>query len=202
MLHHAVLTQPEDDQWIPMMTRLYYPTYTRLDGLLCGLALATLRSFKPEWWKRAEAHGNVLLVAGLLVVTVGMAVFQFDYPSLGAPAGFLIGFPLVSFGFALLVAAAVCPRGVLTRRLPGANVVAALAFSLYLTHKSVAHVDALLLPWLKDHQDWVAAGIYAVTCFAIAAAIYFAVERPFLRLRDHRWNAARADVEARIYPAL
>jgi peptidoglycan/LPS O-acetylase OafA/YrhL len=86
--------------------------------------------------------------------------------------------------------------------LPGANVLAALAFSLYLTHKSVAHVDALVLPWLHDHQDWLAVCVYAASCIAVAAALYLCVERPFLRLRDHRSSAARADVEARIDPAL
>ncbi len=202
MLHHAVLTLPEDTQWIGMMKRIYYPTYSRLDGLLCGLALATCRMFRPSWWHRVAPHGNVLLLAGLLTLAGGMATFHFDYASTDAPAGLIGGFLVASLGFTLCVAAAVCPRGVLTRRLPGAQTIAALAFSLYLTHKAVAHVAGRLLPWLADNRGWLAACVYAASCLAVAAVLYSAVERPFLMLRDRRMNAARAALEVRIDPAL
>jgi hypothetical protein len=43
-----------------------------------------------------------------------------------------------------------------------------------------------------------------VSCLAVAAALYFAVERPFLVLRDRRAgrSAAQVDVEARVESAL
>jgi peptidoglycan/LPS O-acetylase OafA/YrhL len=202
MFHYVILATPENDQWIPMMTRIYYPTYSRLDGLMSGLALAALRLYRPAWWNRMAAHGNALLLTGLLVLLGGMATFHFDYPSTDSPAGLIIGFTVVSIGFALCVAAAVCPGSILTRRIPGAQTIATLAFSLYLTHKSVAHLDRLLMPWMRDNRGLLAACVYAATCLAVAAALYITIERTFLQLRDHGKGAARASQEARIDPAL
>jgi peptidoglycan/LPS O-acetylase OafA/YrhL len=199
MLHHAVLSMPADDQWIGMMKRIYYPTYSRLDGLLCGLALATVCVFRPVWWHRLQVYGNLLLVSGVLTVAAGMTTFHFEYASTDAPTGLLVGFLLVSVGFALCVAAAVCPVGVLTRRIPGAQAIATLAFSMYLTHKAVAHVDRLLMPWLQDNRGWLAAGVYAATCVAFAAALYALVERPFLWFRDRSMSP---NVQTRLDPAL
>src|SRR5437660_5150636 len=31
---------------------IYYPTWTRLDPLVFGVALAAIEKFRPEWWKR------------------------------------------------------------------------------------------------------------------------------------------------------
>ena len=69
-------------------------------------------------------------------------------------------------------------------RIPGAKILATLAFSLYLTHKEVAHIDRLVMPWLEHAADWQAAAVYAGTCLAVAGSLYVLVERPFLLLRD------------------
>jgi peptidoglycan/LPS O-acetylase OafA/YrhL len=105
----------------------------------------------------------------------------------------------------LLVAAATANNGLFRLRLPGAKILATLAFSLYLTHKEVAHVDQLFFPWLDQESGWRAAGIYAASCLAMAALLYTYVERPFLLLRDRRLNQSQRStpgVEARLDPAL
>ena len=82
---------------------------------------------------------------------------------------------------------------------------ASMAFSLYLTHKEVAHVDRALWPWMEDDRGWAAAGVYGVTCLAVGAALYFGVERPGLWLRDRRMGRVvgrTVGVEARLDPAL
>jgi peptidoglycan/LPS O-acetylase OafA/YrhL len=81
---------------------------------------------------------------------------------------------------------------------------AVLAYSLYLTHKEVAHLDELCLPSVMAARNWRAVVVMIVSCLAVAAALYFAVERPFLVLRDRRAgrSAAQVDVEARVEPAL
>jgi peptidoglycan/LPS O-acetylase OafA/YrhL len=55
---------------------------------------------------------------------------------------------------------------------------------LYLTHKAVVHLDRRYLPALTSGQDLKAAAVYAISCAAAAGLLHFAVERPFLRLRD------------------
>jgi len=170
------------------MERIYYPTWTRLDGLLVGVTLALIRTFHPAWWKAAASHGYSLLALGLITTTAAFRLFHWDYPSLDNPPAILFGFPLLSLGLGFLVSGAVANNSPLRHPIPGAKLIATLAFSLYLTHKEIAHLDADYLSRIwnfhPDAQGWNAAAIYAVTCFAAAALLYVGVERPFLNLRD------------------
>jgi peptidoglycan/LPS O-acetylase OafA/YrhL len=181
--------------------RIYYPTYARLDGLLAGVALALVRIFRPEWWSAVLRRANLLLVAGVALLGCTLWIFA---DRLGA-VGTVIGFPLMAVALAMLVAAAAETRCWFGRmRVPGAKMVATLAFSLYLTHKEVAHLDALWLPRVMDAHGWESVGVLVVSCLAVAAVLYFTVERPFLMMRDRREGrrAANVDVEVRVEPAL
>ncbi len=187
------------------MKRIYYLTFSRLDGLVAGVALAILRIFRPQWWARVSGRGNVLLILGLFVSGAAIWMFRGDYPSSDDPLGVLFGFPLLALGFGFLVASGLCPGSLMQVRVPGAAGLATLAYSLYLTHKEVAHLDRVLFPWLQDKTDWQAAAMYAASCLSIAAVLYFGVERPFLALRARRLErAAISDVDrsARLDPAL
>jgi len=186
---------------VQYIERIYYPTYTRLDGLLAGVTLALVRVFRPGWWSALLLRANWVLAAGVAVL--GCAVWTF-MDRLG-PVGTVIGFPLLAIGFAMLVAAAAETRYWFGRmRVPGAKFVAMLAYSLYLTHKEIAHLDDLWLPHVMEARDWRSVVVIAASCLAAAAAFYFAVERPFLVLRDRRAgsSAKSVDLEARVEPAL
>jgi peptidoglycan/LPS O-acetylase OafA/YrhL len=205
LLSRVVLVATGDDSGRLFMKYIYYPTYSRLDGLTVGVGLALMRSFRPRWWAKFTAHGNVSLVCGLALVVAALRLCAYGFPDPGLPGSVLFSFPLLALGFGLLVASAVCERSVLRIRVPGAGGLAALAYSLYLTHKSVAHALHRLLPGLTAKADWKAAAIYAAGCLMVAALLYFGVERPFLRLRD--WQAGRkpalaAEQEVRLDPAL
>ena len=205
MFHHIILPADDEQRGLLMMRFLYYPTYSRLDGLIAGVTLALVRTFRPAWWQRLSQHGNLLALTGLALIAGALRLCAFDYPSPDLPASLLVAYPTLALGFGLLVASAASPRGRLTRKLPGAATLATLAFSLYLTHKSVAHATHLLLPSLTAEPDWRSAAIYLVACLAVASLLYIAVERPFLQLRARRVQAqslARLDLEARLDPAL
>jgi peptidoglycan/LPS O-acetylase OafA/YrhL len=160
---------------------IYYPSYTRLDGLLMGVTLAAIMVFRPDWWAWAMQRGHSLELAGLALVAYAVWLFA-DRVSLGAN---LFGFPILSAGLGLLLASSVSANGVLARvRIPGAAALAALAYSLYLTHKVVMHLDRLLLAdWLPLEGIAGLAIFYASSC-AVAAALYLLIEQPFLRLRE------------------
>lgn len=163
------------------MERLYYPTWTRLDGLLAGVALAAVRSFRPALWEQLMRRANLLTVAGL--VALGLAAWLFQDQFAFWPS--VVGYPLLASAFALLVAAAASPHGVLGGRpVPGAGAVAAAAYSLYLSHKIAFHLVLLAFgAQVKPHPD-----LAVVLAWAAAAAggglLHLAVERPFLRWRD------------------
>jgi peptidoglycan/LPS O-acetylase OafA/YrhL len=122
----------------------------------------------------------------------------------------VLGFPLLSLGLGVLVASSMSENGWLRVRVPGANLLATLAFSLYLTHKEIAHLDGLYLQHRLEYADgsWTAAAVYGVTCLLAAGLLYRCVELPFMRLRDRRGRATREAVaedireEMRAEPAL
>lgn len=207
VLYHVVLnpTAPEAMHGLLMMKFIYYPTYTRLDGLAIGVSLAIVRTFRPLWWSRIARHGNLLLVCGVATIAGALWLCNFDYPSPDLPASILFAFPALAIGFGLMVASAVCDGSLLKKRVPGAAPLAVLAYSLYLTHKSVAHVTHQLLPVLTAQADWRSVCIYFVACLGVATLLYFAVERPFLRLRSRRsarQKSALVESEVRLDPAI
>jgi peptidoglycan/LPS O-acetylase OafA/YrhL len=136
------------------------------------------------------ARPIVLLGAGILGVGASMAFFRYEI------AGFLptvLAFPLLSFSMALLVAAGAASRPVIPP-IPGASALAAGAYSLYLTHKAVfaavanAMTNAPVWLWRAELVvAWLAA-------FGVGAALYWLVERPFLRLRDRLDGPSRSSI--------
>ncbi len=186
---------------------IYSPTYTRLDGLLGGVTLALIRIYRPAWWVALLRNAGVLSVAGCALVgcAVWMVAGSTESAVGVAAAGTVFGFSVLALGLALLVAVASDNSTLLGRlQVPGAKVVATLAYSLYLTHREVARVDALVLPRIMGYRDGRSMLLVAVSCLAMAGALYLGVERPFLMLRDRREqrSSKSVDVEARAEPAL
>jgi peptidoglycan/LPS O-acetylase OafA/YrhL len=159
---------------------IYYPTWSRLDGLLAGVVLATIRIYRPAIWACLQARANLASLAGIVVTAMALLIFR-DRSGLLAS---VLGYPMLSLGFALLVLAGAGRRGWLaTVRVPGAHWVAAISYSLYLSHKAVLHLaNQALAPHLDGHPA-AAFVVYALAMFTSGAALYYGIERPFLRLR-------------------
>jgi peptidoglycan/LPS O-acetylase OafA/YrhL len=190
-------------------TGIYYPSYTRLDGLTIGVSLAVLRTFRPEAWQKLMRRGNSLLVAGTLCVA--SVVWMFRLRDLGdstgsAAMGVVIGFPLLALGLGLITASSVSGNGLLVRvRIPGVKTIATLAFTLYLTHKEVGHMVLERFPRITAPQGLASWLLYAVSCFVAAWLLHVLIERPFLRVRDHvalRKTQLALEAEMREEPAL
>jgi peptidoglycan/LPS O-acetylase OafA/YrhL len=66
-----------------------------------------------------------------------------------------------------------------------------VAYSLYLSHKIVFHAVQTAAPHWPTAWQAAAPLVAGLLALAMGAALYGAVERPFLRLRD-RWPARQA----------
>jgi peptidoglycan/LPS O-acetylase OafA/YrhL len=195
------MDRESDGFGVGYIERIYYPTYTRLDGLLAGVALALMRIYRPQWWSSLMKRSNWLLAGGVALMALTLWLFA-DRLS---PAGTVIGFPLMALALAMLVMVAADRQCWFGRmRIPGARLVATLAYSLYLTHKEVAHLDERWLPRIMDARDWKTVAVLIVSCLAVAGFFYVTIERPFLALRDRREGrrVVAIDQEALIEPAL
>lgn len=163
--------------------KIYYPSYNRLDGLMFGVALASIRYFRPSWWQALMRRGNTLFAVSmaLLVAACFVCFERVDFIAVS------IGFPLLSLALAGLLAACVSDNCRIARwRIPGTSIIARLAFCLYLTHKAIYHLDQIWFGDLLKSTPWTGALIYPVTTLLAAGALHGLIEQPFLRLRD-RW---------------
>lgn len=166
---------------------LYYPTYTRLDGLTVGVAIAALFRYQPDLRDRLNRCSNLLLIAGLSVLIGCYHLFDGlilsdDFSTLPTT---LFGFPLISIGYGLLVVSAISPSSILYRfRLRATASLATLSYATYLVHKMTNH-------WINTRSAHYFGWSEAETFFiCLAAAIlggmllHLTIEKPFLRLRN------------------
>lgn len=175
---HMDAAQPERPWFIE---DIYYPTWMRLDGLLVGVMLATLRVYRPSVWARLQQHSHALAVAGLALAALAFMLFR-NRTGLAANT---LGWPLLSLGFGLLVLAATAPASILARlAVPGTGWLAAVSYSLYLSHKLAMHaVHTWIAPTLPV-QGMALFPVYAAVILGVGALLHYAVERPGLALRD------------------
>lgn len=188
---------------ISYMEHIYYPTYSRLDGLLAGVSVALLELFRPQAWQRLGHYRNQLFLGGIGVTTVALYTFHDRFISNAGVTAFssVFGYPMLAFGLALLLMSAAMQGSWLSNtRIYGTRTVALMAYSLYLSHKSVADVIHSLYPQFIDTHPGEGTIIIFAAAFAAASLLYLTVERPFLSLRDRPGRSASA--EALLDPAL
>lgn len=193
---HDVARTPFDIAGAPQpaayMRLIYWPTWARLDGLLAGVAAATVQTFRPRHWAAFAARPNLLLAAGVVGVLVSAVWFRDPF------AGFLptvLAFPLLALSMALVVTAGSASGSLIGRRaMFGAGPLATAAYSLYLSHKAVFAAVASALhdapAWVRD----VGLGIAVLAALAVGAALHWLVERPFLGIRDRLEGPSRSSL--------
>ena len=165
-------------------TWIYYPTWTRLDPLVFGVALAAIERFRPNWWERLMNFASWLWLPGLALVVCALYLGEGDYLTVAASVW---QFPLIALGMAALLVCAVSPRLPFRRvAIPGAAFVASIAYSAYLVQKLVIHFVAQFCSSHNIALTSVPALLLVEVCvYAGGTLLFLAVERPFLQLR-HR----------------
>jgi len=181
--NHAILPLIDTDAfglaWIKWM---YYPTYNRLDGLLVGVSIAGLCQFYPKAKAFIAQYGNVLLLAGLALT--GLAYYICLEPQSFTAS--IFGFPLVALAYGCILAAAISPRCFLYRfPLKATSSIAALSYSIYLTHKGIIHItQGQLSRWGIEKEGSLMFFLCLLTCLLGAWVMRHLVEKPFMRIRD------------------
>jgi peptidoglycan/LPS O-acetylase OafA/YrhL len=168
---------------------LYYPTYSRLDGLLAGVALAACAVFRPAWMARFRARNGLVLLASALLLVGGVALFN------GHRADFwpvVVGYPLVALAMAGFVGTAGGGSWLATLHIPGAGWLARASYSLYLSHKGAFMLAEMALDGRLALHPWLRFLAHAAAVLVVGAALYYLVERPFLRWRERRSATLRA----------
>ncbi len=171
-----------DTYYNTWMTWMYYPTFTRLDGLLAGVSVAAIFEFLPGIKNRITKQGNWVLLTGLALI-IAAAFISGDFGSYQVS---IIGFPFIAIAYGVIVMGAVSPNSVLYRfssRIT--STIATLSYALYLTHKGIIHLtqqQCMKLGVAGDGKLMVLLCIF--TCLLAAWTMHQLIERPFLKWRD------------------
>ncbi|MEO7982617.1 MAG: acyltransferase [Bacteroidota bacterium] len=172
----------EDDFWIRWYKWIYYPTYARIDGLLIGIAIAALFQFKQKIKQWILQHGNLLMLASLVIFAAAYFLFGDEQSEIAS----IFGFPAIDIGFGLLVAGAISPAGFLYKlKSKAISSIATLSYAIYLTHKITIHITQAQVAKLHIAKDstWMFF-ICILTSLTVAFLLNKIIEKPFLRLRD------------------
>jgi peptidoglycan/LPS O-acetylase OafA/YrhL len=161
---------------------IYYPTWTRLDPLVFGVALAAIEKFRPQWWQRLMGTAVWLWFPGLALIVYALYLGESDHLTVTACVW---QFPLIALGMAALLICAVSPR-IFFRRvaIPGAAFIATIAYSAYLIQKLAIHFAE---QFCNNHNIALTSapallGVESAV-YAAAALLFFTIGRPFLQLR-------------------
>jgi peptidoglycan/LPS O-acetylase OafA/YrhL len=169
---------------------IYYPTWSRLDGLLAGVALAGLYYFRPTAWQRITKHGNLLLGLALIILAGAWLIAHDDnqYKMQGA----IFGYPAIAIAYGALVLASLSPTCILARYSSWiTRWIATLSYSIYLTHKQLIHLThEMLRPHGFSDDSYVTFWISVAVALLGGWLLHMIVERPFLRLRDSLLKAS------------
>jgi peptidoglycan/LPS O-acetylase OafA/YrhL len=173
--------QAKGGKTVDFMQMLYYPSYTRFDGLILGVGMAALRLFHRAGWDRFARPGLTLSIGALCV---GLALYMEKRDGfLLTELGSVVLYPLFACGVAFTLAALLELEGKIQwARWSGLGFIAAISYSFYLSQKIVFHADNTWLPqaWL---HGWTMVAIFYATAIAVGALLYFAVERPMFAVR-------------------
>ncbi len=170
----------------------HYVSHYRLDGILWGAAAALVFDrWRPPAVLRRAALAVTAGTTAALMLARSLSILP---PS--SLLGESLGMTALGIAAALLVLELACAPGSAAARVLEAaplRSVGRVSYGMYLVHFAMIDLGAYLLsdlalPWALSTllQQWL---FFAALSYGVAWLIYWAIERPFLQLKD-RWFAA------------
>jgi peptidoglycan/LPS O-acetylase OafA/YrhL len=181
LIAHANINSPEPS-FAVWQKFIYYPTYTRLDPLTMGVCLAATECFRPKWWTALTKTAKWIWLPGLAAILFALVLAE-DTLSIASCS---LGFPLIALGFSAFLLCAVSLELPFSRvAIPGAAFLATVAYSVYLSHKLMIHWTLTFGAAHSITETSLTGYLLMLSSILIAgSALFFAVERPFLQVRQ------------------
>ena len=161
---------------------IYIPTHLRLDGLLFGVFLASLRVFKSELWSRLKNYKKELYFLGAICL-----IFSFIFSAQRyEKAQMAFSFSLMAISFSILLIPLFHENFDMNKlSSKGVKHLAKLSYPIYLLHYPSFYLIDIILNFLRIENDK-GVGNFIFTIVFIYVISYFAnilIEQPMLKLR-------------------
>ncbi|WP_294283719.1 acyltransferase [uncultured Chryseobacterium sp.] len=174
------------DFWKEWYMNIYYPTYTRLDGLAIGVLIGFL--FQSSTFRTIiNRNGNLLVFTGLTAVVFSLWCCRDQYSEQAS----LLGFTLIAVSYGLVVTGAISGTSFMSRK---SNIITAqlatLSYSVYLSHKIVIHLVQKLLEKTELPVSGTS-GLLICFIFCILAGFFYryCIEKPSAVLKNRILNS-------------
>ena len=179
-LRHAA----DDELSLLYRNLIYYPTFSRLDGLVMGVLIALLKNWQPMGWKKLIEYGNRYLIIGMIGYTLVTFIFL-----TGTPKSFcstVLNYSFLAISSAFFTLSALCHNSTLNKiRIPFITRLVILSYAIYLTHKIIINlVQITLANWHLNQRSLLPLPITVIMCLLAGWVLYNLVELPFLKLRE------------------
>ena len=175
-------TIDSDDFGMNWYKWIYYPTYTRLDGLMVGVSIAAMFRFRQSWFSALNRYAQPMIIAGCILFVLSLFLCM-DQQSAAAT---IFGFSLIAIAFGLFVLSAILPGSFLFRvKLVITKNLATLSYSIYLSHKGIIHLTQKFFAGLglQGNSNWMFL-ICMFSCIIGALLMRILIEKPFFRMRN------------------
>ncbi|WP_145860952.1 acyltransferase family protein [Pedobacter suwonensis] len=176
--------------WKDWYMHIYYPTYTRLDGLVIGVLIGVL--FQSSTFKAMiNRNGNLMVFTGITAVTFSLWFCRDAYSQQAS----LFGFTLVAVSYGILVTGAISATSFLSKK---SNMIttqlAALSYAIYLSHKIVIHLVQLFLERIKIPASYSTVLLICFACCILAGLVYrYCIEKPSATIKNKVLNRFNRD---------
>ena len=167
---------------------IYFPTFCRLDGLILGVAAAFFKNFYEHLWVKITKfrYSNCLLILGLCGLFLARGLFQAKSLAITSAT---FGYTLSSISCFILLLSAVNPQSLINKYyIPGASLLAAWSYSIYLTQKIAIYLvfQFFAMHYKTYNEGYLCVLAVTVCTLLLGWSLYRFIELPLLKLRDQK----------------
>ncbi|WP_312393186.1 acyltransferase [Chryseobacterium sp.] len=170
------------DFWKEWYMKIYYPTYTRFDGLAIGVLIGYFYQFFLKFKSIINKNGNILVASGFLALIFSLWFCKDQYSEKAS----VVGFTFVAVSYGILLLGAISKSSFLSRKSTYfTSQLAILSYSLYLSHKGIIHLVQLFLEKEEiDISDNVTLTICFSSCILVSFFYLFIIEKPSAKIKN------------------
>ncbi|TGM85495.1 acyltransferase family protein [Leptospira licerasiae] len=166
---------------------ILFHTETRFDTLICGMLIAELVFWKPDFFKSENSKFVYLLGLGAVLF------LSLAYLTERVGWGLVFNFTGFHLGYSSLFILALWKGGIINRffSLPIFRPFSRISYTMYLWHTPCTAIALGIIfgtkipKSLNWEQFWIYGAFAVIVSFIICIPIFYITERPFLALRDY-----------------